>query len=150
MEYLNSFFDTYGLTVLVFCLSAVCIGLLVELLKQSAFAKLEKKFEADGKDASKLKTVKGVVAFVAAFVLVAFFMACIYRSSLPKIGNEAIVPIWFTLMYLMQLFVDIKGVKSFVGKLLGNIATPPKPAKKRVKKVVSYVDVDEAGEAAEG
>jgi len=146
MEYVNSFLETYGLTVLVFCLSAVCVGLLVELLKQSAFSKLEKKFETEGKDASKLKTIKSVVAFASAFILVAFFMACIYKSSLPKIGNEAIIPIWFTLMYLLQLFIDIKGVKTFVGKLLGNITSQPKPAKKKVKKVVSYVDVDENGD----
>lgn len=150
MEYVNLFLETYGLTVLVFCLSAVCVGLLVELLKQSAFAKLEKKYESEGKDAAKLKTIKGLVSFAAAFILVAFFMACIQKSELPKIGNSAIIPIWFTVMYLLQLFVDIKGLKTLVGKVLGNIVPQPKPVKKKVKKVVSYVDVDENGNPIEG
>ena len=144
MEIVRAFTSVYGLTVLVFCLSAICIGVLVELFKQSVFAKIEKKYEAEGKDASKLKTVKGISACFLAVILTIFFLACIHKSGLPTIGGVAVTPIWFTVMYLLQLFVDIKGLKTILGKLLGNIVAAPKGKKPKKKKVVTYVDVDEA------
>ncbi len=143
MEIVREFTSVYGLTVLVFCLSAICVGVLVELFKQSVFTKLEEKYKEENKDASKLKTVKGMAASFLAVILVGFFLACIYASELPTIGGKAVVPIWFTIMYLLQLFVDIKALKNFLGKLLGNIATAPKDKPKKKKKVVTYVDVDE-------
>lgn len=143
MEILREFTSVYGLTVLVFCFSAICVGVLVELFKQSVFAKIEKKYEDEGKDSSKLKTIKGISACFLAVILVAFFLACILASNLPTIGDKAVVPIWFTVMYLLQLFVDIKGLKNIIGKLLGNIAVAAKPKTKKKKKVVTYVDVDE-------
>ena len=142
-DYLNRFAETYGLTVLVFCLSAVCIGVIVELFKQTAFAKLEKKYEDEGKDASRLKTSKSVMAFAIAASLVAFFLASIYRSTLPTIGGVAVVPIWYTVMFLLQLFVDIKGVKTFIGRILGNVAAPPrkeKPVRRKVIRKIVYED----------
>lgn len=142
-DYVNGFAETYGLTVLVFCLSAVCIGVIVELFKQTAFAKLEKRYEDEGKDASKLKTFKSVASFLIAAALVALFLASIHNSTLPTIGGIAVVPIWYTVMFLLQLFVDIKGVKSFIGRVLGNIAAPPKmekPAKRKVIRKVVYED----------
>lgn len=138
-DYVNGFAETYGLTVLVFCLSAVCIGVIVELFKQTAFAKLEKKYEKDGKDASRLKTFKSVASFLIAATLVALFLSSIYRSTLPTIGGIAVVPIWYTAMFLLQLFVDIKGVKTFIGRILGNIATPSKPEKPARRKVIRKV-----------
>lgn len=145
VEYINSFVETYGLTILMFCLSAIGTGVLVELFKQSAFSKLEKKYEEDGRDASKLKTVKSVMAFFVAFGLVLICLACIYESDLPTIGGTYCVPIWFMVMFLLQLFIDIKGVKTFVGRLLGNIAaTPkaPKPPKKKIVRKVVFEDED--------
>ena len=143
MEIVREFTSIYGLTVLTFCLSAICVGVLVELFKQSVFAKIEKKYEAEAKDVSKLKAIKGISACFLAVVLVIFFLACIYASELPTIGGRAAQPIWFTVMYLLQLFVDIKGLKQFFGKFLGNIASAPKVKKTKKKKVVTYVDVDE-------
>ncbi len=143
MEFLNAFTEVYGLTVLVFCLSAICIGVLVELFKQSVFAKIEKKYEAESKDASKLKTIKGVSASFLAVILTCLFLGCIYASELPTIGGGAVVPIWFTIMYLLQLFVDLKAIKQFIGKLLDNVTATAKPKKKKQKRVVTYVDVDE-------
>ncbi len=143
MEILRNFSQVYGLTVLVFCLSAICVGVLVELFKQSVFTKLEKKYEEENKDASKLKTAKGISACFLAVILVIFFLACIYKSGLPVIGGLAVTPIWFTVMYLLQLFVDIKGLKTILGKMLGNIVVAPKEKPKKKKKVVTYVDVDE-------
>lgn len=143
MEFLNQFLTVYGMTVLVFCLSAICVGVLVELFKQSVFAKIEKKYEADGKDTSKLKTFKGASACFLAVALTAIFLGCIYASELPTIGGAGVVPVWFTVMYLLQLFVDIKGLKQILGKMLGNITEAAKPKAKKKKKVVTYVDVDE-------
>lgn len=143
MEILRSFTSIYGLTVLVFCLSAICVGVLVELFKQSVFAKVEQKYETEGKDAAKLKTIKGVSACFLAVLLVGFFLACIYASDLPTIGGRASVPIWFTVMYLLQLFVDIKGLKKILGTMLGNIVAPEKPKRVKRKKVVTYVDEEE-------
>lgn len=143
MEFLNQFLTVYGMTVLVFCLSAICVGVLVELFKQSVFAKIEKKYKEEAKDVSKLKTIKGISACFLAVILVIFFLACIYASELPTIGGRAAQPIWFTVMYLLQLFVDIKGLKQILGKMLGNIEAVAKPKKKKQKKVVTYVDVDE-------
>lgn len=145
VDYLNRFVETYGLTILVFCLSAVCIGVIVELFKQTAFAKLEKKFDEDGKDSSKLKTFKSVASLLVAAALSALFLWSIYGSDLPTIGGTAVTPIWYTVMLLLQLFVDIKGVKTFIGRVLGNIAAPEKaekPAKRKLTKKVVYEDED--------
>ena len=147
LEAIGSFFEVYGLTILVACVTCICIGCLVELFKQSLFSKLEKRYAADESKLAKLKTVKAGCAFALAALLTAFFLRCIWKSSLPNIGNEALLPIWFTTMYLLQMLCDIKGVKAVFEKILGNViqTTEPqveKPKKKKMKKQVTWVEVE--------
>jgi len=155
IEALKSFFETYWVTLVVGVVACVCVGCLVELFKQSLFCKLEEKYKDDANKLAKAKTAKAGTAFALAALLTAFFLACIWKSDLPNIGSSAVLPIWYTAMFLFQMLVDIKGVKSILGKVLGNVvkSTEPKeekPEKERKpklkrEKVVSYVYRDEAG-----
>lgn len=149
IEAIKSFFETYGTTILVAVISCVCIGCLVELFKQSLFSKLEKKYESDPDKLAKLKTIKAGCAFALAALLTAFFLLCIWKSDLPNIGSSAVLPIWYTAMFLLQMLVDLKSVKTILGRILGNIVktTEPKPKKEKLKKekIVSYVYRDEEG-----
>lgn len=149
IEAIKSFFETYGTTILVAVISCVCIGCLVELFKQSLFSKLEKKHEGDPDKLAKLKTIKAGCAFALAALLTAFFLLCIWKSDLPNIGSSAVLPIWYTAMFLLQMLIDLKSVKAVLGRILGNIvkSTEPKPKKEKIhrEKVVSYVYRDEAG-----
>ena len=148
-EVIKSFFETYGTTILVAVISCVCIGCLVELFKQSLFSKLEKKHEGDPDKLAKLKTIKAGCAFALAALLTAFFLLCIWKSDLPNIGSSAVLPIWYTAMFLLQMLIDLKSVKTILGRILGNIVktTEPKPKKEKLKKekIVSYVYRDEEG-----
>lgn len=148
LEAIGSFFEVYGVTILVACVTCICIGCLVELFKQSLFNKLEKRYAADEGKLAKVKTVKAGCAFALAALLTAFFLRCIWKSSLPNIGNEALLPIWFTVMYLLQLFCDIKSIKALFNRILGNVipSTEPKaekPKKKKMKKQVTWVEVED-------
>ena len=152
IEAFNSFCDVYWKTIVVFVVSAACIGCLVELYKQSLFAKIEDKYKDDKDKLAKVKTLKGGTAFALAALLTAFFLACIWKSELPKIGNAAILPVWYTALFVLQMFIDIKGVKNLLGRVLGNVvkSTEPKEPKEekpklKKKKVTSYVYYDKDG-----
>ena len=149
IEAIKTFFDVYGLTILIGVVSCICIGCLVELFKQSLFTKLEKKYELeDSGKLARIKTIKAGCAFALAALLTAFFLSCIWKSDLPKIGGAAALPIWYTAMYLLQMICDIKGVKAVLSKILGNVvkSTEPaaeKPKKKKMKKQVTWVEVED-------
>lgn len=152
-EALNVFFNTYWITIVVFVISGICVGCLVEVYKQSLFTSLEAKYKGDPDDPNKpgnpeklakIKTIKGGTAFAVAVLLVAFFMACIWKSNLPKIGNAALLPIWYTCMFLIQLVSDLKSTKNLISRLLGNFIPELKPKKQKMKKV--WVPVDEEEE----
>lgn len=152
-EALNVFFNTYWITIVVFVISGICAGCLVEVYKQSIFTSLEAKYKGDPNDLSKpcnqeklakIKTIKGGTAFAVAVLLVAFFLTCIWKSNLPKIGNAALLPIWYTCMFLIQLVSDLKSTKNLISRLLGNFIPELKTKKKKMKKV--WVPVDEEEE----
>lgn len=147
IEALTGFFEMYGKTILVGVVACICVGCLVEIFKQSLFSKMEKKYKDDEARLAKIKTIKAGCAFALAAILVAFFLACIWKSDLPNIGGVATLPIWYTAMYLLQMVCDIKGVKAVFAKILGNVvkSTEPaeeKPKKKKMKKVVTWTEVD--------
>ena len=148
LDAIGSFFEVYGFTLLVACVTCICTGCLVELFKQALFTKMEKRYEADENKLAKLKTIKGGCSFALAALLTAFFLGCIWKSSLPNIGNEALLPIWFTAMYLLQMLCDLKGVKSVLARILDNVVKPTeekkeKPKKKKMKKQVTWVEVED-------
>jgi len=138
-ESIETFFGTYGPTIAVFILASVCAGCLVEIFKQSLFAKMEEKYKDNPEKLAKIKTIKAGCAFALAAVLVGFFLGCIWKSSLPKLGNAALLPIYYTAMYLLQMLCDLKGVKNIIARILGNLVEP----KKKKKKVTSWVEVEE-------
>lgn len=146
IEALTGFFEMYGKTILVGVVACICVGCLVEIFKQSLFSKMEKKYADDEARLTKVKTIKAGCAFALAAILVAFFLACIWKSDFPNIGGVATLPIWYTAMYLLQMVCDIKGVKAVFAKILGNVvkSTEPeeKPKKKKMKKVVTWTEVD--------
>jgi len=145
IEALTGFFATYGVTILVAVVACICVGCLVEIFKQSLFSKMEKKHEGDADKIAKVKTVKAGTAYALAAFLTAFFLACLWKSDLPKIGSVATLPIWYTAMFLLQMICDIKGVKAVFGRILGNVvkSTEEKPKKKKMKKVVTWTEVDD-------
>ena len=148
IEALKSFFEVYGLTILTAVVSCICIGCLVEIFKQSLFTKLEEKYKDNPDKLAKVKTVKSACAFALAALLTAFFLGCIWKSSLPNIGSEATLPIWYTACFLLQMLCDLKGVKTVLTKILGNVvkSTEPgtdKPKKKKMKKQVTWVEVED-------
>ena len=72
----------------------------------------------------------------------------IWKSELPNIGGVATLPIWYTAMFLLQMLCDLKGVKAVFARVLGNVIKttepqPEKPKKKKMKKQVTWVEVDE-------
>lgn len=148
IEAIKTFFEVYGMTILTAVVSCICIGCLVELFKQSLFTKLEQRYADDEGKLAKLKTVKAGCAFALAAVLTAFFLSCIWKSGLPRIGGAAALPIWYTAMYLLQMLCDLKGVKTVLSRILGNVikSTEPqaeKPKKKKMKKQVTWVEVED-------
>lgn len=148
LETIATFFETYGVTILVAVVSCVCVGCLVEIFKQSLFSKMEAKLVDNPDKLAKVKTVKAGCAFALAAVLTAFFLGCVWKSELPNIGGAATLPIWYTAMFLLQMLCDLKGVKAILSRVLGNVVktTEPvaeKPKKKKMKKQVTWVEVDE-------
>lgn len=148
LETIKSFFETYGFTILTGVIACVCTGCLVEIFKQSLFSKMEEKYKDNPDKLAKLKTVKAGCALALAAVLTAFFLGCIWKSELPNIGGVATLPIWYTAMFLLQMLCDLKGVKAVFARVLGNVIKttepqPEKPKKKKMKKQVTWVEVDE-------
>ena len=144
-ETIGKFFETYCLTLVAAIVACVCVGCLVEIFKQSLFTKMEEKYKDNPDKLTKIKTIKAACSFALAAVLTAFFLACIWKSKLPNIGDYAVLPIWFTAMYLLQMLVDLKAVKNIISRILGNFikSTEPKEPKKKMKKKVTWVEVDE-------
>ena len=142
---LESFFSTYGLTIGVGVIACVCIGCLVEIFKQSLFSRMEEKYKDDPDKLAKIKTIKAGCAYALAALLTAFFLGCIWKSSLPNIGSAATLPIWYTAMFLLQMLCDLKGVKKIIARILGNLVktTEPQNPKKKMKKQVTWVEVEE-------
>ena len=147
IEAIGAFFNEYGLTILIGVISCICVGCLVEIFKQSVFSKLEEKYKDDPDKLTKIKTIKAGCAFALAAILTGFFLLCIWKSGLPRIGGIYAMPIWFTAMYLLQMLVDIKGIKGIIKRILDNVikSTTEKPEekKKKLKKVVNWVEVEE-------
>lgn len=144
IEAIKTFLEVYGVTILTAVVSCICVGCLVEIFKQSLFTKMEGKYKDNPDKFAKIKTIKAGCAFALAALVTALFLACIWKSDLPKIGNAAALPIWYTAMFLLQLLVDIKGVKSVLARILGNIVkTTELPKKKKMKKQVTWVEVED-------
>ena len=112
----------------------------MEIFKKSAFTALEKKVEADEKKKANVAAIKAVSSLVLAGILTAFFLGCIWKSDLPKLGNGAVLPIHFTVMYLTQLVIDLKTLKSIVDRILNSFEKAPKEKKPKMKKVVTWVE----------
>jgi len=142
MDVVVAFFETYGKTLAVGLVACICVGILVELFKKGAFTSLENKFKDNEEKLATLGTVKATSALVLAGILTAFFLGCIWKSDLPKLGNGAVLPIHFTVMYLLQLIFDLKTLKGIVDRILNKIEKKDeaKPAKKKMKKVVTWVE----------
>ncbi len=145
LDVIVAFFETYGLTLAIGLVACICVGLLVEIFKKSAFTAIEKKVEADEKKKANVATIKATSALVLAGILTAFFLACIWKSDLPKLGNGAVLPIHFTVMYLLQMLFDLKTLKGIVDRILNKFEKEPKvkEPKKKMKKVVTWVEDNE-------
>lgn len=148
--FFKTFVETYGFTVLVFAVSCIAVGCLVELFKIALFTKMEEKYKDNPDKLAKLKTIKAGCAFALAALLCAFFLACIYKDeNLPTIGGVASTPIWFAAMFILQMLCDLKGLKNIFGRIFGKIEAkvleekPEKPKKKKMKKQITWVEVDE-------
>ena len=139
-DLLGAFVEKYGLTLGIGLVACICVGLLVEIFKKSAFTALEKKVEADEKKKANVAAIKAVSSLVLAGILTAFFLGCIWKSDLPKLGNGAVLPIHFTVMYLTQLVIDLKTLKSIVDRILNSFEKAPKEKKPKMKKVVTWVE----------
>ena len=125
-DLLGAFVEKYGLTLGIGLAACICVGILVEIFKKSAFTALEKKVEADEKKKANVAAIKAVSSLVLAGILTAFFLGCIWKSDLPKLGNGAVLPIHFTVMYLTQLVIDLKTLKSIVDRILNSFEKAPK------------------------
>lgn len=139
-DLLGAFVEKYGLTLGIGLAACICVGILVEIFKKSAFTALEKKVEADEKKKANVAAIKAVSSLVLAGILTAFFLGCIWKSDLPKLGNGAVLPIHFTVMYLTQLVIDLKTLKSIVDRILNSFEKSPKEKKPKMKKVVTWVE----------
>ena len=139
-DLLGAFVEKYGLTLGIGLAACICVGILVEIFKKSAFTALEKKVEADEKKKANVAAIKAVSSLVLAGILTAFFLGCIWKSDLPKLGNGAVLPIHFTVMYLTQLVIDLKTLKSIVDRILNSFEKAPKEKKPKMKKVVTWVE----------
>lgn len=139
-DLLGAFVEKYGLTLGIGLAACICVGILVEIFKKSAFTALEKKVEADEKKKANVAAIKAVSSLVLAGILTAFFLGCIWKSDLPKLGNGAVLPIHFTVMYLTQLVIDLKTLKSIVDRILNVFEKAPKEKKPKMKKVVTWVE----------
>lgn len=150
-----AFIETYWLTCIVFAVSCIAVGCLVEVFKIALFTKMEEKYKDNPDKLAKLKTIKAGCAFALAALLCVFFLACIYKDeALPKIGGVASTPIWYAAMFVLQMLCDLKGLKAFLGKIFGKVVeTPkvekePKAKKKKVKmkKQITWVPVEDEDE----
>ena len=144
LETLKAFFVEYWVTILVSILSSVCCAAIVDLYKKGVFSKLEEHYKADEAKLAKIKVVKSASAMFLAGIITFGYLSCIHKSSLPCIGDMAIMPIWFTALYLLQLYIGMRGIKTIMEKVLGTFVAQPKEKKKKMKKIVTYVDADEA------
>ena len=139
-DLLGAFVEKYGLTLGIGLAACICVGILVEIFKKSAFTALEKKVEADEKKKANVAAIKAVSSLVLAGILTAFFLGCIWKSDLPKLGNGAVLPIHFTVMYLLQMVFDLKSLKGIVDRILNSFEKAPKEKKPKMKKVVTWVE----------
>ena len=144
VESLKAFFVEYWVTILVSILSSVCCAAIVDLYKKGVFSKLEETYKADEPKLAKIKVIKSASSMVLAGLITFGYLACIHKSSIPCIGDFALMPIWFTALYLLQLYIGMRGIKTIMEKVLGTFVAQPKEKKKKMKKVVTYVEADEA------
>ncbi len=144
IESMKAFFVMYWVTILVSILSSVCCAAIVDLYKKGVFTKLEEQYKNDEAKLTKVKVVKSASSMVLAGAITILFLACIHKSSLPCIGDLALMPIWATALYLLQLYIGMRGIKTVMEKILGTFIAQPKEKKKKMKKVVTYVEADEA------
>lgn len=157
-EILKDVLDRYAVAFIMFLLTGAGIGSLLEIYKASAFAAIEKKNEDDKKKSSTLATVKAVTSLILAGVLTAWFLKCLMAAlDFPGSNPKALYPVYFLLLFLWQLFVDMKGGikalwKTFFTKEPKSAASveedpEPKPRKPRVlvKKIRFTID-DEGNE----
>ena len=144
LETLKAFFVEYWVTILVAILSSVCCAAIVDLYKKGVFTKLEEQFKNDEAKLAKIKVVKSASSMVLAGLITFGYLACIHKSNIPCIGDFALMPIWYTALYLLQLYIGMRGIKTIMEKVLGTFVAQPKEKKKKMKKVVTYVEADEA------
>lgn len=143
LESLKAFFIEYWVTILVSILSSVCCAAIVDLYKKGVFTKLEEHYKDNESKLTIVKVVKSTTSIALASILTTGFLFCIHKSSLPCIGDEALMPIWATAMYLLQLYIGMRGVKTVMEKVLGTFVAQPKEKKKKMKKVVTYVEAND-------
>jgi hypothetical protein len=138
----------------MFMLTGAGIGSLIEIYKASAFAAIEKKNEGDKTKTAAIATVKAVTSLILAVILTAWFLLCLMEALVfPGSEPKALYPIYFLLLFLWQLFVDMKGGIKALWKAFFNKepkAAPieeesePKPRKQKVlvRKIRFTIDED--------
>ncbi len=143
LEVIKAFFVEYWVTILVAILSSFCCAAIVDLYKKGVFTKLEEHYQANESKLAKIKVIKSASSMVLAGIITGVFLYCLHKSSLPCIGDEALMPIWVTALYLLQLYFGMRGIKTVMEKVLGTFVAQPKEKKKKMKKVVTYVEANE-------
>lgn len=143
LEVVKAFFVEYWVTILVAILSSFCCAAIVDLYKKGVFTKLEEHYKADEGKLAKVKVIKSATSMILAGIITITFLHCLHKSSLPCIGDEALMPIWITALYLLQLYIGMRGIKTVMDKVLGTFVAQPKEKKKKMKKVVTYVEANE-------
>lgn len=156
MEAFRKVFDMYAVTLVMFLLVGAGIGSLLEIFKASVFAALEIRYAEDGKKLARIKTIKSIFCMLLAMVLTGWFLQCLMDALVfPGVKPKALYPAYFLLLYIWQLFVDLKGgIKALWQRFFNSAPTArehepekEKPMKRRILvKKVRYTLDDEGNE----
>lgn len=158
MEAFRKVFDMYAVTLVMFLLVGAGIGSLLEIFKASVFSALEKRHVDNERALTRIKTLKSIFCMILALILTGWFLNCLMDALVfPGINPRALYPAYFLLLYIWQLFVDLKGGIKTLWRRFFEPASKPvrqdledaeKPMKRRrilVKKVRYTLD-DEGNE----
>lgn len=156
MEAFRKFVDMYAVTLVMFLLVGAGIGSLLEIFKASVFSALEKRYVDNERALTRIKTLKSIFCMILALVLTGWFLSCLMDALVfPGVKPKALYPAYFLLLYIWQLFVDLKGGIKVLWQRFFNPAPTArehepekeKPMKRRILvKKVRYTLDDEGNE----
>lgn len=109
MDFLKSFAETYGFSFLVMVVIAFVIAIVTEISVKKAFVWLEEKLgQKKGLMIAKIVCIQSVT------ILLTVWFTTLLVKGMPFPGSFVLYPVWVGLMYILQYFFSLWGVKGFL------------------------------------